>query len=143
MYSQGLGRFLRTDPVGYADDLNLYAYVKNNPVNLTDPSGMIASASGNFASSSSTAAPSIAGQPVQYAPIDTSKNTSVVLVSEVVWGHGDRHVSDPVAARAEILQSMLPLQDIGGPFWGKTDNYLYRAYPLPNGDVNIGTYFYK
>jgi uncharacterized protein RhaS with RHS repeats len=62
MYSPVLGRFLQTDPVGYADDLNLYAYVKNNPVNLTDPSGMIASLSGNLASSGSTAAANVAAQ---------------------------------------------------------------------------------
>ncbi|MFM0268477.1 RHS repeat-associated core domain-containing protein [Paraburkholderia sediminicola] len=39
MYSPALGRFLQTDPVGSADDLNLYAYVGNNPVNYTDPTG--------------------------------------------------------------------------------------------------------
>jgi len=39
MYSPALGRFLQTDPVGTADDLNLYAYVGNNPVNYTDPTG--------------------------------------------------------------------------------------------------------
>jgi RHS repeat-associated protein len=38
-YSPNIGRFLQTDPIGYADDLNLYAYVGNNSVNLTDPSG--------------------------------------------------------------------------------------------------------
>lgn len=39
-YSPTLGRFLQTDPIGTADDLNLYAYVGNNPLNFSDPSGL-------------------------------------------------------------------------------------------------------
>jgi RHS repeat-associated protein len=39
MYSPTWGRFLQADPVGYAAGPNLYAYVNNDPLNLTDPSG--------------------------------------------------------------------------------------------------------
>ncbi|MFZ4768265.1 MAG: RHS repeat-associated core domain-containing protein, partial [Roseimicrobium sp.] len=39
VYDPIYGRFLQTDPVGTKDDLNLYAYVGNDPVNHTDPTG--------------------------------------------------------------------------------------------------------
>jgi len=39
MYSPTLGRFMQTDPTGYADGLNWYNYTGSDPVNGTDPNG--------------------------------------------------------------------------------------------------------
>ncbi len=38
-YSPTLGRFMSADPLGYDDGPNMYAYVGNDPMNLSDPSG--------------------------------------------------------------------------------------------------------
>ncbi|ABB08532.1 RHS repeat-associated core domain-containing protein [Burkholderia lata] len=115
-YSPGLGRFFQTDPVGNRDDQNLYAYVGNNSINRTDSDGLTGTVVGS---------------------------DSLQIAGDYIWGHGDRHVSDPDAARAEIGAHLPPIGDVGGPFWGVTPNYIYRVFPLPSGDVNVGTYFYR
>jgi RHS repeat-associated protein len=43
-YHPEIGRFLQTDPIGYGDGMNWYAYCKNNGVNGRDPLGLLTNA---------------------------------------------------------------------------------------------------
>lgn len=41
-YSPAWGRFLQVDPIGFRGGVNLYAYVRNDPLNLSDRGGLAA-----------------------------------------------------------------------------------------------------
>ncbi len=38
-YDPTVGRFISEDPIGFGGGINFYAYVRNDPVILTDPLG--------------------------------------------------------------------------------------------------------
>jgi len=75
-YSPSLGRFCQTDPVGYSDDVNGYAYVGNDPTDRSDPTGKYACSSsmdksdcGTFTAAQSDAKKQIAGALSQLATL--------------------------------------------------------------------------
>jgi len=47
-YDPAMGRFLSEDPIGFNSDINFYRYVRNNPTNGIDPTGLDCKTVGAF-----------------------------------------------------------------------------------------------
>ncbi len=81
-YDPRLARFLQSDPIGQAGGLSLYAYVRNDPLNRTDPLGLCDNPQGCGGGSSNQLIPSPtnvgSGRPTQTAPATSDSTTTTM-----------------------------------------------------------------
>jgi RHS repeat-associated protein len=122
-YARWLGRWTAADPTGVADGTNLYSYVNNNPIRLTDPAGT----NGDN--------PLNPNQPAQQ-PSDTTTTTVTDQSGRVVSTQTSTNAvtTDPPAAAQSGTPSPIFLSNtLGQPWKGVPYQYLLHEYTIGLG----------
>ena len=136
-YHPGLGRFTSEDPMGFAaGDLNLFRYCKNDPLDLTDPTGENAAA---VAAALATFEVVMTAYDVKYAiettqdPLATN-NEKIVAIGGAVAGLGGPAGGYGKAANATrrfltrvFSRDAYAVARAGGKHEGMLRNYISRS----------------
>jgi len=124
------GRFLSRDPIGYADSMNLYSFVNNNPVCYIDPMGLAANLrplNGRIVNESS--------QELQYqgdyAKVTVKISSALALLLGAIFGIDPwvEEVSYPVT-EADRLILLTPRK---GELSKRSQEELSKKHTLPPG----------
>jgi RHS repeat-associated protein len=129
VYSPATGRWLSRDPLGEASNLApFFSDVQSQtPDSISNRKALLGDVPNLY----------------NYAQNSPLKFVDPLGLEVTFSKHGDAHVSNPAAARAEVLGCLPSPSAIWGPFYGRTPSGLiYRAFPLPGDRLNIGTFYY-
>jgi RHS repeat-associated protein len=184
-YDSKTAQFISVDPLSFVTE-SRYVYASNNPLNLSDPSGLCNwnPFSGSFWTEGNCISESSLN-PIPYyereieaieagcsywdavsygvkgavvAATDVTLGAAALRLAaggglEIVFGHGARHLVGTGLSQAEVeasIQAQVAQQaargaSLGEEWWGTVSvngqTIQYRAYVLPDGTVNVGTYY--
>ncbi len=80
------------------------------------------------------------------------EDEAATAITDITFGHGARHLAETALSSGEVesvirsqIEQSVTKASATGSFWGRTmvdgETIEYRAYTLPDGTINVGTYY--